>query len=465
MLRPSRPILHPGFIGSSCRAPILAAVIVGSVMLVVGVSHETAGLAARERVALDDLGARSVLRGLRDDPAVSEVVVLSTCNRTEIYAVAESAHGGEAAIRRALLEHTAVGAATLACSGYALFELAAAEHLFRVAAGLESAILGETEICGQVRAAAQRARDERTLGPLLSGLFQRSLIAARRVRQRTRISVGALSLASVVADLVAAMRGDGPHRRVVLLGAGRLAQSLAGALAAAPATELVIVNRTPAAARALAERHGATAAGLERLEPELRRADAVVCAAEAPHPLVSADAIRRAVGPPQRPVLLVDLAVPRNVEPRAAAVAGVVLHDIDAVQRMVGRNLAARRRAARAAASMTRGEVERFAAWRGQRHAAPVVAAVRRQAEQLRREELARVAGTLSAEEHARLDRLTASLLSKLLHGPCARLRAASAKPDGAAHVETFRMLFDVAAEGGGDSEADVIALPRRGAA
>jgi glutamyl-tRNA reductase len=114
---------------------------------------------------------------------------------------------------------------------------------------------------------------------------------------------------------------------------------------------------------------------------------------------------------------------------------------------------------------MTRGEVERFAAWRGQQHAAPVVAAVRRQAEQLRREELARFAGTLSAEEHARLDRLTASLLSKLLHGPCARLRAASAEPDGAAHVETFRMLFDVPAEGGGDSEADVIALPRRGAA
>jgi glutamyl-tRNA reductase len=437
----------------------------GGVILVVGVSHETAALAARERVALDDLGARTVLRGLYDDPRLTEVAVLSTCNRTEIYAVAESAHGGEAALRRALLDHTAIGAATLACSGYALFELDAAEHLFRVAAGLESAILGETEICGQVRAAALRARDERTLGPLLSGMFERSLIAARRVRQRTRISVGAVSLASVVADLVAAVRRDEPHRRVVLLGAGRLAQSLAGALAAVPATELVIVNRTPAAARAVGERHGATAAGLERLEAELRRADAVVCAAEAPHPLISADAIRRTVDASQRPVVIVDLAVPRNVEPRAATVPGVVVHDIDAVQRMVGRNLAARRRAAQAAATMTRSEAERFATWRGELYAAPVVAAVWRQAEQLRREELARVAGALSAEERARLERLTASLFGKLLHGPCARLRAASAKPDGAAHVETFRMLFDVAAQGGGDSGADVIALPRRGAA
>jgi glutamyl-tRNA reductase len=439
---------------------------VGGVMLVVGVSFETAGLAARERVALDDIGARSVLRSLRDDAAVCEVAVLSTCNRTEIYAIAESAHGGEATLRRTLLEHTTIGAATLACSGYALFELDAAEHLFRVAAGLESAILGETEICAQVRAAARRAREERTLGPLLSAMFERSLIAGRRVRQRTPISVGAVSLASVVAELIAASGRDEAQRRVVLLGAGRLASSLAGALAAAPASELVIVNRTPAAARALAERHGATAAGLERLEPELHRADAVVCAAEAPHPLVSADAIRRAVGAKRRSLLIVDLAMPRNVEPRAATAPGVVLHDIDAVQRMVGRNLAARRRAAQTAATMTRREVERFATWRAQLYAAPVVAAVWRRAEQMRREELARVAGALSADEHARLERLTESLLGKLLHGPCARLRAASVKPDGAAHVETFRMLFDVAAADVGDARAtDVIALARRGAA
>jgi glutamyl-tRNA reductase len=426
--------------------------IAGGVMVVVGLSHQTAGLAAREKVSLGELRARGVLRRLRDEPGIREAAVLSTCNRTEIYAVAESAEDGEKALRRVLLDRTSLGAATLACAGYALFELEAAEHLFRVTAGLESAILGETEIGGQVRSAANRAQLEGTLGPVLSGAFDHSLVAARRVRRRTRISVGATSVASVVAELVAGARPSVPHRRVVLLGAGRFARSLAGALAAVPGAELVIVNRTPATARDLAGRIGATAVGLERLHAELEDADALVCATDAPHSIVSAAAVECAVGGRKRPLLIVDLAVPRDVEPTAAAVPGVTVLDIDDVQGMVSRNLAMRQGEADAAAAMVRSETTRFDAWRRQRSVTPVVGSVWRKAEQLRREELARVAGTLSAEERDLLDRLTASLVGKLLHGPCERLRAACAHPEGAAHVETFRMLFDVAAEEYGES-------------
>lgn len=436
----------------------------GGVMLVVGVSHQTAGLAAREQVALDDGRARSVLRSLREEPGVCEAVVLSTCNRTEIYAVAESAREGEEAVRGALLERTSLGAATLACAGYTLFELDAVEHLFRVAAGLESAILGETEIGAQVRSAACRAEQEGTLGAVLAGAFKRSLLAARRVRGRTGISVGATSVASVVAELVGGAELATPRRRIVLLGAGRLASSLAGALAALPEAELVVVNRTVAAARALAERHHASAVGLGSLEAELREADAVVCATDAPHPIVSEATISRVVGGRERPLLVVDPAVPRAVEPAAASVPGVAVYDIDAVQQLVNRNLALRRREAETAAAMVRSETERFAAWRVGLDAAPVVTSVRRQAEQLRRDELARVAGTLSAEERDRLDRLSASLVGKLLHGPCERLRAACAQSDGAAHVESFRMLFDVGAEQS-DGSNNVIAMPRHGAA
>lgn len=436
----------------------------GGVMLVVGVSHQTAGLAAREQVALDDGRARGVLRGLREEPGVCEAVVLSTCNRTEIYAVSESAREAEQAVRRALLERTSLGAATLACAGYTLFELDAVEHLFRVAAGLESAILGETEIGGQVRSAARRAEQERTLGPVLAGAFEQSLVAARRVRRRTGISVGATSVASVVAELVGGAELATSRRRIVLLGAGRFARSLAGALAAVPAAELVVVNRTVAVARELAERHGATAATLDCLEAELRDADAVVCATDAPHPIISAATIARVVGGRQRPLLVVDLAVPRDVEPSAGSVPGVAVYDIDAVQQLVSRNVAVRRREAEAAAAMVRGETERFAAWRIGLDAAPVVRSVWRQAERLRREELARVAGALSAEERDRLDRLSASLVGKLLHGPCERLRAACAQSDGAAHVESFRMLFDVAGERHGESD-NVIAMPQQGAA
>lgn len=434
------------------------------VMLVVGLSHQTAGLAARERVALDDHRARTVLRSLRADPAVHEAAVLSTCNRTEIYAVSDSAEAGEQALRRAVLDRTALGAATLACAGYALFELHAVEHLFRVAAGLESAIVGETEISGQVRCAARRAEEEGALGPVLSGAFERSLLAARRVRRQTRISAGATSVASTVAGLITAAPHATPDRRVILLGAGRLAQSLAGALAAVPATSLVIINRTPATAQALAERHGVIAMGLERLDAELREADALVCATGAPHPIASAAAIDRAVGSRGRPLLVVDLAVPRAVEPAAAALRGVAVHDIDAVQQMVNLNLAMRRREAETATAMIRSETDRFAAWRGARAATPVVQSVRRQAEQLRREELARVGGALSDEERDRLDRLTASFVAKLLHGPCERLRVACAQSDGAAYVESFSMLFDVAAERRGEA-TNVIPMPQQGAA
>jgi len=430
-------------------------------MLVVGLSHQTAGLAAREQIALDDSRARAVLHGLRADGAVHEAVVLSTCNRTEIYAVAEDPREGERAVRRALLDATSVGAATLAGSGYALFDLDAAEHLFRVAAGLESAILGETEIGGQVRCAAGRAELERMLGPVLAGAFEHAALAARRVRRRTRVSAGATSVASVVAGLVAGAGPAAARRRIVLLGAGRLARSLSGALAAVPGAELVIVNRTLATARELAARHGALAGSLECLGRELERADALVCATDAAHPLVSAAAIRRALRSGRRPLLIVDLAVPRDVEPSAAALPGVTAYDIDAVQGLVNRNLAMRRREADRAADMLRGELARFAAWRRELSVAPVVGSVWREAERMRREELARVAGALTPAEQERLDRLTASLVGKLLHGPCERLRAACAEPDGGAHVESFRMLFGV----GAGEPPNVIPMPQQGAA
>ena len=429
----------------------------GGTMLVLGLSHQTAGLAARERGALGDARARTVLRGLRDDSSIREAVVLSTCNRTEIYALAESPASGEQALRRSLLEGTELGAATLACSGYVLFERDAAEHLFRVAAGLESAILGETEIAGQVRAAARRAGHEGMLGTVLAAAFERSLGAAGRARRRTGISAGATSIASLVAELIGSAA---PGRRVVLLGAGRLAHSVAGPLAAMPGAELAVVNRTPAGARRLADRHGAAAVGLEHLEDELRDADVLVCATNAPHEIVATALLGRVTHGRRRPLLIVDLAVPRDVDPSASLMPGVRLHDIDAVQQMVGRNLAARRREAQAAAELLRGETERFLVWRRELDAVPAVRSVWRQAEQLRRAELAQIAGTLSAEERERLDHLTASLLAKLLHGPCERLRAACTTPDGAAHVETFRMLFGVDGEARAQHQASAVRRP-----
>jgi glutamyl-tRNA reductase len=225
-----------------------------------------------------------------------------------------------------------------------------------------------------------------------------------------------------------------------------------------------VLNRTEAAARAIAESHGAEAFSLERLTEALTAADVVVCATTAPHAVVSAAAVRDAVAARSRSrsLTIVDLAVPRDVEPAAAAVSGVVLHDIDSVQQLVRRNLAVRRREARAAGELIRHEADRFGSWRRERDATSALRAVWRHAEELRRAELAAVQDELSDTECERLERITASLVRKLLHGPSERLRAAAGTPGAPAQLDAFCLLFDApTAEEG----AEVVALPRRDAA
>jgi glutamyl-tRNA reductase len=393
----------------------------GQSLHVCGLSHDGAGIEAREAAALDDAAARAVLRRLRGRPGIGEAAVLSTCNRTEIYVVAHSPFEARAGARAMLLEHTRLDAATLDAHGFAFWEDAAAEHLFRVAAGLESAVLGETEISAQVRLAAARAREEHTLGPLLDSAFGHAHAASRRVRRATAISAGATSLSSVVAQLV----GDrcGPRARVAVLGAGRLGASLTGALAGRGAGDLVVLNRGLAAASALAGRHAAVRAGsLDRIAEELAHADAVVVATGAPQPLLDVPALEEAVARRDRPLLVIDLALPRNVAPAVGGLAGVELHDLDAIQAIVGRNSDARRRAAQAATDLLRCELARFAAWRRQAGAEPLVAEMWREAERIRASELASMGG-LTDSERERLDSLTRSLVRRLLHGPAQRLR------------------------------------------
>jgi glutamyl-tRNA reductase len=432
------------------------------VILVVGVSHQTAGLAARESVALDDPGARRVLHDLARQRGIREAVVLSTCNRTEIYALADSAADGERSLRRALLERSSVGAATLECSAYTLLERDAAEHLIRVASGLESAVLGETEIGGQVRAAAGRALDEGLAGPVLGGLFQRALGAARRVRRTTGISAGATSVGSAVVDLIERATPATIAPRILLIGAGQLASSLAGPLTGIRGAELVIANRTPERSAELAARHAANAIGLDGIDRGLAVATAIVCTTDSPQPVLSARTLERALEGRPRALAIIDLALPRDVEPAVATLRGVSVHDLDAVHDLVGRNLAVRRREADAAAALVRAEAERLQVWRRELDVVPLLRAFWEQAESLRRSELDRASRTLTAEERERLERFSASLVRKLLHGPSERLRAASRTPDVAAHLESLRMLFALADE---ERPANVVPMPQRGAA
>jgi glutamyl-tRNA reductase len=408
------------------------------VLLVLGVSHHTATLPTRERVALTEGDSRAMLRRLGADGRLSETIVLSTCNRTELYAVAGRPTDGEAALRQALQGHTGLGAAALACSSYVLADDAAIEHLFRVAAGLDSAVVGESEIVAQLRGARTLAREEGTAGRLLEGAFGHALVAGRHVRRRATIGRGSTSLATVVAKAAIAHQHD---RGVLVIGAGPLAGSVARALSSLGARGIMIANRTESAARRLATAHDLEVVPLGALARALPRADAVVSATGAPRPILTREQLE-AIAPSSRPRAIFDLAVPRDVEPTAATLPGLVLQDLEHLQGRLALHGTARRTAMEHADALVRDEVRRFASWRANLALAPAVRSVWQRAEDIRRAELARC-GTLDPAELARLEAVTARLVRKLLDGPTKRLREAAREP-GAPHLEVFRDLFDV---------------------
>jgi len=334
----------------------------GGRLIVLGLSHRTAPVEQREKASLAEPGARSALGVLLGDPAVNEAAVLSTCNRTELFAVVADPARAEATLSEALVDHSRITTDELAEASYVHRGHSAARHLFRVAASLDSMVLGESEIQGQVRAARDLAREAGTLGPLLDRTFAQALATGRRVRSQTRVAAGAVSVSSVAVDLARTALGDLRGRRALLVGAGRAAEATARALLGQGLGEIVVSNRTPATASRLAGRFGGRAAGLESLAHDLAAVDVVISSTDAARTILDADSLRRALHG-DRPVVLIDIAVPRDVDPRVAKLPGVRLHNIDDLKRVAEANLNGRRKEAARAEVIVAAEMRRFAAW------------------------------------------------------------------------------------------------------
>jgi glutamyl-tRNA reductase len=334
-------------------------------LLVVGLSHRTAPVAQREKARLADSAARSLLGALLGHPAVGECAVLSTCNRTELLAVLADQAWGEAVLSQALVDHSRIARHELAEARYVHDDEVAARHLFRVAAGLDSMVLGESEVQGQVRAARELARAAGTLGPLLDLTFAHALRAGRRVRAQTLVGAGAVSVSSVAVDLARVAIGDLRDRRALLVGAGRAAEAAARALLGQGLSEVVVANRTPATAIRLAARFGGRAAGLDALADDMAAVDVVISSTDAAQTIVDANSLARALERRrQRPLVLIDIAVPRDVDPRVGELPGVRLYDIDDLRRVADANLDGRRREAVRAEAIVDAEVRRFAGGR-----------------------------------------------------------------------------------------------------
>jgi glutamyl-tRNA reductase len=413
-------------------------------LLLVGTSHRLAPVELRERLAfdLDDAGAVA-LRLAGED---AEAVALSTCNRVCLYL----AHPEPEAVRaRALAELEAIAGVTateLEPSLYVKEDGEAALHLFRVAAGLDSLVPGESQILGQVRAAYQAARVAGAVGPVLNHVFRQALHVGKRVRRETGIGENPASISSAAAELAARVFDNLEQSSVLLVGAGKMGELAARNLLARGAARLVVANRSAARAGQLAERLGARSVGLDGLEAELADADVVVSSTGSQGLVLTAELVSRALAARRgRPIFFIDIAVPRDVDPAVNDLPGCYVYDIDDLERVVEETIAGRRGEAERAEALCAEAAEAFRAWQLSRDVVPAIRALRRRAEEIREAELARagvrLAG-LSASERSAVESLTAQIVNKLLHVPTVRLKEAAATPDGAAYAETLRTLF-----------------------
>jgi glutamyl-tRNA reductase len=444
-----------------------------SELLALGVSHKTAPVSLRERLAFSESEAEELLRALTAAGEVREAVVISTCNRTEVYLVVGDPVQAEADVLGMLARRADIRPTELAEVIYSPRNCDAARQLYRVTAGLESMILGEAEIQGQVRRAHETALRAGATGPLSNRLFAAALNTGKRVRSETAIGASRVSVPSVAVDLATSVLGALKAAHVVVLGAGETSELTARALAEQGAGTIFLANRHADRALSLAQRFGGTVVGLDQLPEQLLAADIVLSSTASPHPIVGREELELVMAQrPGRPLLLIDIAVPRDVDPTCAELDGVTLYDIDDLQAVIERNLSTRAEELPRAIAIVEEEINRFARWLGQLDALPTVAALREHGSAIVDQVLAENAGRwegATPRDVARIEAVARAVMSRLLHEPTIRLRSLGGER-GHASLELVRELFALRedaepAQPPGEELAEVHDLERRRAA
>jgi glutamyl-tRNA reductase len=440
-----------------------------SELLVLGTSHKTAPIALRERVALTDTQADEFVRALLAADAVQEAVAISTCNRTELYLVSGDPVEAETVALGLLARQAGIRPTELAPAIYSLRNCDAARHLFRVAAGLESMIVGEAEVQGQVRRAYERALATGSTGPLTNRMFAAALVTGKRARAETAVGEGATNVPAVAVALARDVLGQLDSRQVIVLGTGETGELTAEALAGRGASTVFVANRRRERAQSLARRFGGRVVGFDDFPAELERADILVASTSSPHAIVGAEELEAVMaGRRDRPLLLVDIAVPRDVEPACAAVEGATLYDIDDLQAVVARDRSGRESEAERAEEIVEQEIQRFAQWLGSLEVLPTIQALRGRAGAIVERILAENAGrweTMSDRDLERVSLVARAVANRLLHEPTVRLKDA---PRDRAHarMHLLRELFALHEDAPGLEEegdaAEVRRLPRR---
>ena len=415
-------------------------------LLVTGVSHKTAPVEVRERLAFAEATLPAALHALLAHTGISEAMVLSTCNRVEIAVSADDAIDPVAAVYGFLQESRGVALEELGPSLYHHEGREAIHHLFRVAASLDSMVVGEPQILGQLKAAYAHAKSNDCLNGLLESVVARAFNVAKRVRSETGIGQMAVSVSYAAVELARKIFGTLAGRTVMIVGSGKMSELAARHLRRSGASHIFVTNRTHERAQELAAIFQGTPVEYQRFLGILPEVDIVITSSGAPHYILTHDEMERVISARRnKPMFLIDIAVPRNVEPLVNEIDNIFLYDIDDLQEVVNANLRERIKEAERAEELVVQEVERMMARLKVQEVAPTIVSLQGQLEQIRAAEVERVRrklGPLTPEQEEALEALTRGIVNKIAHGPISELRRQAGRPDGVHIIDTIRQVF-----------------------
>ncbi|MGA2191772.1 MAG: glutamyl-tRNA reductase [Nitrospirota bacterium] len=420
-------------------------------IVVVGLSHKTASVEVREKLSFPEARLPDALCCLGRLEPVNENVILSTCNRVESYAVVKDAEQGIVGIRDFFLDYHQLKDDVYRESLYAFHGREAVRHIFRVAASLDSMMVGEPQILGQLKDSFDHALESRTTGVVMNRLMKKSISVAKRIRTETKIAESAVSISFAAVELARKIFGRLDGKSVMLAGAGEMAELAAKHLVNNGVKTVMVANRTHERAVALAQEFEGRAVKYEDLAAEMVHADILIASTGAPHYILSQGDMAKAIKERKnRPVFLIDIAVPRNLDPDINKIDNVYLYDIDDLQSVVESNIKERHREAELAEEIIEEEIDTFLAWLRSIDVVPTIVAIREKAEAIRLAELERTLprlGELNEKQKKSIEGMTQAIVNKLLHSPLVALKDSAGNPEGSSHIETARVLFGITEE------------------
>ena len=418
-------------------------------IILVGLSHNTAPVEVREKLSFSGQMLSDGIKRLRGYENISECLILSTCNRVEIYAIVDQSEIGIARIKDFLHSYqTTLPLESISQHLYIHKNEAAVKHLFRVAASLDSMVVGEPQILGQVKDAFDTALLNKTTGVILNKLFKKAISVAKRVRTETRIAENAVSISYAAVELAKKIFSSLRDKRGMLVGAGEMGELAANYLVSSGIQEIVVSTRNYDRALNLAQTYNGRAVRFENFLEEMGRSDVVICSTGAPDYVIRSEHMQDIIHKRKnRPIFLIDISVPRNIDPAINKIDNVFLYDIDDMHAVVEANRRTRKEEADKGEQIIVEEVETFSKWFKSLEVVPTIVALREKVEDIRRKELERVTDklrTLSPEEMAAVEGLTNTIISKILHGPLVALKSEANSSNGLLYVETIKKIFNL---------------------